>query len=168
MRQEIRLTPVELYFLGKQMNAKYIDYQYIAEMPGIQDRYTLWEQETLGGLEERGMLMEDFSGDVEIEENVKELLNAVFFGKTESTVQAEQTHRFHVHEGRVTHTVIEERNILLCEVDDADIARILTGLGSEVTVVCANVEKGMKDKTFPDLQKKEQVEDAVRFLKGEW
>ena len=44
---ECRLTPVELYFLGVLLNAEYIDYEYIAALPDIQNNYRVIEEQTL-------------------------------------------------------------------------------------------------------------------------
>lgn len=167
MQREVKLTPVELYFLGKRMGARYIDYQYIAAMPGIQDSYVSREQETIRTLEERGFLMEDFSGDVEIDDDIKETLAPIFFGRTESVVQAEQPHRFHVYDGKVAHTVMDAEYITINLVEDAGIAQILTGFEDDAVILCAKVEEGMQKETFTDLKNHKKVQKAIRFIKGE-
>ena len=88
MGKTIILAPQELYFLGTVLNARYIDYDYISHMPDIQKRYSVHEQETLALLTDKGYVDEDFSGNVFISDEVRELLEPVFFGEIEARLMA--------------------------------------------------------------------------------
>ena len=79
--EEYRITPVELYFLGVLLDAKYIDYQYISEMPDIQNNYQVTEQKTLEQLEKRNMIEQDFDGTVTVNEELSSLLAPVFLDR---------------------------------------------------------------------------------------
>ena len=52
---ECRITPLELYFLGVLMKAKYLDFQYFKALPNIENNYRVIEQNTLDRLEERNL-----------------------------------------------------------------------------------------------------------------
>lgn len=168
MRTKWEVTPVELFFLGVQMNAKYIDYQYIAMMPDVQKNYSFHEQKTLERLEEKGILEEDFSGIVEIEEEIKELLLPVFFGETESRIQTEQK-SFHVHlyQGEMTLAWIESGNICFRKIVESDLSKILTG---NLSVQSSKAGIGVREGTYTAYQIAESItqKKAMRIIKGEW
>lgn len=127
MKKEIILTPEELYFMGVLLQAKYIDYAYVAAMGDIQQRREIYESESREGLARKGVLIEDFSGNLEVDAEAKELLEPVFFGTLESSVdvvmqggeerKALPGRRFHFHEGRITTTAMGEDGICLEAVD---------------------------------------------------
>lgn len=117
MVNEIRVTPEELYFLGSMMNAKYIDYAYIAALDNISENYDLKEKEALTSAAKKGILEEDFSG-ITIKQEVAQLLKPVFFGESELVVDLYDENsgyaemvisRFHFLDANVT-KVIEENN----------------------------------------------------------
>ena len=84
MGKTITLSPQELYFLGTVLDARYIDYDYISHMPDIQKRYSVHEQETMSQLADKGYVDEDFSGNVTVNDEIRELLEPVFFGEIEA------------------------------------------------------------------------------------
>ena len=86
MEQGITITPEELYYLGEQMGALYMDYDYVASMEDIQMNSLLYESRVKTGLAAKGLLEEDFSGNIELSEWAKELLKPVFFATFESSV----------------------------------------------------------------------------------
>ena len=45
VENEITLSPEELYYLGSVLQAKYIDYAYVAAMDDIGQNYALFESE---------------------------------------------------------------------------------------------------------------------------
>lgn len=123
MKKEIILTPEELYYMGALLQAKYIDYAYVAAMGDIQLRREIYESESREGLAKKGILMEDFSGNLDVEPEAKKLMQPVFFGTLESSADVaaltqEDTpdmkgRRFHFYEGRITATEIREDEIHL-------------------------------------------------------
>ena len=46
MDNEIVLSAKELYYLGKLMQARYIDYSYIAAMDDVGKNYSVFESES--------------------------------------------------------------------------------------------------------------------------
>jgi len=128
MKKEIILTPEELYFMGTQLQAKYIDYAYVAAMGDIQHRRGMYESESIINLAQKGLLMEDFNGDVEIMPLAREILEPVFFGDLESCIdiasvvasgkKVMQKKRFHFHEGRITAVTMQEDGIHLETADE--------------------------------------------------
>lgn len=90
MIQEIIITAEEMYYLGGLMEAQYIDYAYIASMGDIQKEYAVYESTAKNGLSQKGILEEDFSGNINITGSVSELLRPVFFGSFESNLEVFQ------------------------------------------------------------------------------
>lgn len=86
MNNEILLTPEELYYLGAAVQAKYIDYAYVAAMDDIGQNYALFESDAKNSLVDAGILMEDFSGSVELDSNAEMLIRPIFFGEKETSV----------------------------------------------------------------------------------
>lgn len=86
MGEELVLSPEELFCLGSVMHAEYIDYAYIAAMEDIGSDHRLFAKETAGKLAARGVLQEDFSGDMELDPAVARLLRPLFFGDREMTL----------------------------------------------------------------------------------
>ena len=122
---DLIITAEELYFLGMLFQAKYIDYAYIAAMDDIQQNYALVQKETQAQLVSRGILTEDFSGNIEIEENIKSLLAPIFFGEKESS--ADICHlgeekwvdifKFHFHDDKITMVTGKDKKLVIKEVD---------------------------------------------------
>lgn len=86
MEPELIVSPEELFFLGKMVKAKYIDYAYISMMEDVGQARALAAQKAQRRLEEAGYMSESFSGDVEIKPEIRALLEPLFFGEFESTV----------------------------------------------------------------------------------
>ena len=74
MENAIKLTAEELYYLGGQMQAKYIDYDYISAMGDIQKNYRMYESNAVDGLAGKGLIEEDFSGEITVSVSIEELL----------------------------------------------------------------------------------------------
>ena len=99
-----------MYFTGKLLNAEYIDYIYIAAMKDIQQNKAICDQEIKASLSKKGVIVEDFSGDIEVESTVASLLKPVFFGEIETSLDAfelgqENTLsivRYHFLDGNIT------------------------------------------------------------------
>ena len=72
--------------------------------------------------------MEDFSGNMEVEPEIKKLLEPIFFGELESSVDVvyfvndgrrlAQGKRFHFYEGQLTTTVMSQKEIYIEAEDD--------------------------------------------------
>ena len=80
----LQIKPEELFFIGRQMNAQYIDYEYISMMKDIQEQFSLKEKEVMNHLVEKGLFMEDFSGNLTLDEETEKMLQALFFGEFET------------------------------------------------------------------------------------
>lgn len=87
MLEKVTLTLEELYFLGKQMNAKYMNYAYISAMPDISQRRGLYEVRCIDGLMGKGYLEEDFFGEIIIDQELKDFLHPVFFGEKQISME---------------------------------------------------------------------------------
>lgn len=166
MKSGVTISPIELFFLGNCMHAKYIDYAYIAAMPDIQKRYALHEQQALERLEEKGILEEDFSGNVEIDEDMELLFKPVFFGETESRIDNGRSYRIHIMDESMTMSILEDDQITFQETTEEELRKLLTG---NVTVQCSRVREGFCEETFTarQMKKSEHIEWAIKILKGD-
>lgn len=121
MTETLQISPEELFFLGKQMRAKYIDYDYVRLMRDIQQHYSLHEKEIMAGLADKQILLEDFSGMVELDRDLEEMLTPVFFGNFESEVKIYEPEKgaevewckFHFQEKKATQVWIKGNSLFL-------------------------------------------------------
>ncbi len=128
MKKEIKITPEELYYLGGLMQAKYIDYSYISAMEDIQKNYSLYESKAKTGLAKKGLLEEDFSGDMEIALIAKQLLSPVFLGEFESSIDvchleeenSKENIKYHFLDGKIVRVSNEERNWKVVSVSEEE------------------------------------------------
>lgn len=126
----LTITAEELYYLGVLLQAKYIDYAYIAAMDDIQHNYALFQKEAQAQLVSRGILMEDFSGNIEIEENIKSLLAPIFFGEKESSAdicylgdeKKVDIFKFHFLDDKITMVMGKDKKLIIKEVDMLNLA----------------------------------------------
>ena len=139
MGQDITISPEELYYLGTLLQAKYIDYAYVAAMDDVGQNYRLFEKESKASLISSGILDEDFCGNLIVREDVKALLTAVFFGEFESTISiceirkgnTVSVRRFHFLDSTITMVKAEDKKLVLRQISSAEIAQIIEGLLSD-------------------------------------
>lgn len=147
MDRKLTLTPEELYYLGSLLQAKYIDYAYVAAMDGMKGGYALFETETRAALVSSGILMEDFSGEITIDPAAAALLKPVFFGEFEACVdiceyaqvKKVRTYRFHVHDGIITMVTNVQGKLVLSEMDQLSVQDSISGILPE-TYRCKTAE----------------------------
>lgn len=137
MEKEVIISPEELYFLGSLMQAKYIDYSYVAAMGDIQQNYALFEKEAQAALVGAGLLMEDFSGNIELDADAATLLRPIFFGEVETsvdvcTIQEDRrgvdVYKLHFHDGRITLVTGEKNKLKLRSIDELGIDKLVNSL----------------------------------------
>lgn len=139
MQNEVVLTPEELYYLGKFLQAKYIDYAYVAAMNRGGRSFALFEQETKAALVSSGVLAEDFGGNIEIDDSVKSLLMPIFFGETETSLDICEigetreknkvtVYKFHFLDGIVTMVTNDNGKLAIKPVDLIGIHQIAENL----------------------------------------
>ena len=138
MKKEIILTPEELYYMGTVLRAKYIDYAYVAAMGDISQNRGLYESLCREGLAKKGILLEDFSGQTEVDRSARQLLEPVFFGEMEASLdvafitedgnRTARNRRFHFYEGRITSAVPGPEGIVLQEADDGQLQAWIAAL----------------------------------------
>lgn len=139
MIKELTLSPEELYYLGTILQAKYIDYAYVAAMEDIKQNYSLFELETKASLVSSGVLLEDFSGNVEVNSDVLSLIKPVFFGEVETSVDICQIDekskviisKYHFFEGAITLVTAQEKKLVLKMVDQITIKDMITRIVPE-------------------------------------
>ena len=170
MNQKTVLTPMQLFFCAKLMDAVYYDYAYLAAMPDVQKEYALHEQETMEELEDQGMIERDFDDNVEMAEDLRELLTPVFLGEKEGRldVDGKPSCRFHSKDGVITMTVLENGKITISGSSEGEIRALLKS-GQDITVHGADVKVGQTARSFTagELQDPAVLNAAVQLLKGE-
>lgn len=91
MINELVLSAEELFFLGKLMNGKHLNYQYVAAMEDIQRNQAEYEQRCRNHLCDKGILHENLWGDMEIDKDVVQFLKPVYEGDFEASVEVIHT-----------------------------------------------------------------------------
>lgn len=166
--RDLTITPMELYFLGRLLGARYIDYGYIAAMPDITKHPALREQETIELLEMEGLIETDFSGGAEVMPEVADFLHPVFFSGVESQLIIGDTIRlFHLEDGRTLQSTIDNGTVVFHEASEQDIYSLLSGQQG-VVVQVADVRTGYRNKEFgkDELLDAETCAQAVAMLEG--
>lgn len=137
MEKEVIISPEELYFLGSLMQAKYIDYSYVAAMGDIQQNYALFEKEAQASLVNAGLLMEDFSGNIELDADAAALLRPIFFGEVETSVdvctiredrRGVDVYKLHFHDGRITLVTGAKKKLKLSFIDELGVDQLVNSL----------------------------------------
>ena len=137
--KELLLSPRELYCLGGVLNAKYIDYAYIAALDDIGQDFKLFQKEALSSLSSKGILIEDFGGDMEMNEEYLPLLEPIFFGKIETTLDIciineiihVDVYKFHFYLDRITMVAGKDENLYIKQIGKDDIFNIVNSLTDE-------------------------------------
>lgn len=136
MKEEISVTPEELYFLGKLLKAKYIDYDYIKAMSDIGQISAVAKQKAYEELEKKHYIEEDFSGEITIDDDVKAILDPLFFGSFESSInvavigeKAEvYTYRLHKNGDRISLAVFTDCGIIVRVSNDTQLRSLIVSL----------------------------------------
>ena len=174
------LTPRELYCLGGLLDAKYIDYAYIAALDDIGQDFELFKKETLAALVSKGIVTEDFSGNMELDENCEQLLMPIFFGNIETSLNiciiAEELkvdiYNYHFHNGSVTMVKNQNNELFVANVDSDSILSTIKALLSESYCVesdqqIAGFDKSKVTRFFSaksiDIGKKSQVKTFIEY-----
>lgn len=148
--EELVLTAEELYFLGKLMGGHYIDYAYIAAMGDIQKQKALHDQNCRMHLVSVGAVEEDFWENLTVSEEVKEILEPVFFGEVESEAamisylpdSENYDMRFHWLHNECCMVTIKERKIIVRKITEKELAGIVLQLMPE----------GYNDREVPETE----------------
>ena len=164
--KDLHLTPVELFFLARVMNARYVEYAYISAMPDIQIGFGKHERDTLETLEERGLIEEDFSGNTEVDEEAADLLHPVFFGERETHLDNGSAYYFHIEGSKITMAEKREGEYVFSRTDEVGIRSLLSDHDAQITFGDI-VRNGRKDDYTAEQLKDEAVlAQAVSLLMG--
>ena len=115
---EKKVTADQLYFAGKLIHGKAIDYDYIAAMEDISHAGEICRKQALKALAAAGFLEEDFDGSITVTKLGIDFLEPVFNGQIELTADlqtaGEKTvYRIHGMEGRYTFSKELDRGVYL-------------------------------------------------------
>ncbi len=95
--KELLLSPEEIFFIGKEVKGKYLDYDYIAAMRDIGKQGKIRREEIMAGLEKKGYAQEDFLGNLEIDPICLELLLPLYQGAYEAELIVKEAERQVLH-----------------------------------------------------------------------
>lgn len=174
------LTPRELYCLGGILNARYIDYAYIAALDDAGQDFALFKKETLASLVSKEILTEDFSGNLELDESYVQLLTPVFFGNVETslnicTIGEElrvDINNYHFHNGAVTLVKNQDNELYVSKVDSEFILSTVKSLlpenyFAESNQAIADFDKSKVTRFFSaksiDVGKMSQVKTFIEY-----
>ncbi|MGN0165883.1 MAG: hypothetical protein ACI39R_06840 [Lachnospiraceae bacterium] len=135
MAKVIVLTPDELYYMGKVMHAKYIDYAYISAIKSIEVPYEIYMKEIRYSLIDKEII-DKYSGDDTPDKDVAALLNPIFFGTFEASLDIYvtkdegkiQVYKFHALDGAITMVTPKEDSLLIQAVDIPFIEALIKGV----------------------------------------
>ncbi len=136
---KVIVSPGELYVVGRILNAKYIDYAYVAAVQDIGASFELFEKETTDKLVLMGILEGDFSGSVTPKAETVGLFTPVFFGTVETTLDIctikeptkIDTYKFHFFDDQITKVTGASEGLLEMEsIGSADLAKVVDDLSS--------------------------------------
>jgi len=136
MRKEVIITPNELYYLGTLLRAEYIDYDYIAVMDDIEHDYDGFKSGCQASLSAKGILVESFTGDSNVAEDISALLNPIFFGKKEGSINDMSKEngtnvdvtKFHYLGDAITMVREKDRNLVVSEISLEDLKKYVSDL----------------------------------------
>jgi hypothetical protein len=161
MENMIKMTAEELYYLGSQMQAKYIDYDYISAMNDIQKNYRLYESDAVNDLMKKGLIEEDFSGNITVSFQMEELLIPIFFGNFEAEIdvcdvrkESRKIIKLHTEKEKITMVEVNENDLILKNMHKNDVLRY----GEEVF-------QFMEDQTG-DIEFEEQKVSEIYIMKN--
>lgn len=164
-----KLTPMELFFCAKLMDAKYLDYDYFRRIPDIQKQYLLNETTTLEQLDEKGIIELDFDGNATINPEYEDLLQPVFFSEKESRLDVNEkpSRRFHISKNKIIMSLIDEDQITFCRITDEKLLSFFNE--KKIEIYFSDVRQRKKTGVFTadDLKIKSRRELALKLLKGE-
>ena len=162
MENAIKLTAEELYYLGGQMQAKYIDYDYISAMGDIQKNYRMYESNAVDGLAGKGLIEEDFSGEITVSVSIEELLSPVFFGDFEAEIDicgvqedSRKIVKLHTDQDKTTLVELDENQLVLKKMQ-----------GNDVVESGKDIFGFLKDETDENIEFDEQKVSEIYILKN--
>ena len=162
MENAIKLTAEELYYLGGLMQAKYIDYDYISAMGDIQKNYRMYESNAVDGLAGKGLIEEDFSGEITVSVSIEELLSPVFFGDFEAEIDicgvqedSRKIVKLHTDQDKTTLVELDENQLVLKKMQ-----------GNDVVEYGKDIFGFLKDETDENIEFDEQKVSEIYILKN--
>ena len=162
MENAIKLTAEELYYLGGQMQAKYIDYDYISAMGDIQKNYRMYESNAVDGLAGKGLIEEDFSGEITVSVSIEELLSPVFFCDFEAEIDicgvqedSRKIVKLHTDQDKTTLVELDENQLVLKKMQ-----------GNDVVEYGKDIFGFLKDEMDENIEFDEQKVSEIYILKN--
>ena len=128
-----QLTARQLYYLGKLLDAKYIEYTYVSAVEQILDSFETYENEIRDELIAKGYLSEDFSGEITLNDDLKQVVSPLFFSAKEASIDVcqlgededLQSYRIHVMDDKITLVENEEDHLKLENAGREDVEKII-------------------------------------------
>lgn len=131
--KELILTPEEIYFIGKTVGGKYLDYDYILAMEDIGKQKGIKRQEIISGLETKGYAQEDFFGELELDGQCLDLIRPLYQGEYEAELilrekEGSLHYKFHHWRGRILAVNCQAGEYRLWVIEKAELVSLLKHL----------------------------------------
>lgn len=136
MTKELQLTAEELYYAGKLYEGKYLNYAYIAAMSDIGNNKRSFRNRCREALCEKGVIEENLLGDVSFNEEIKDFLSPIYFGKFTASVEIYhmgkeknvQTIYFHCYKGNYLMVYAGNNVFEIKKVEEKDLKSLIFAL----------------------------------------
>ena len=149
METKLVLTPMQLFYLGSLLDASYIDYSYVSAIESFQESYNLVENEIKNELILNGVISEDFSGDLIVEDNYSELLRPIFHGNKEIEIDEYlfsnnsiiNCYKYHFCDNKITCICFKDDCFEATSVTTETIERLINDISSKYKKIDAGSEQ---------------------------
>lgn len=139
MIKELQLTPEELFYLGKLYDGEYLNYSYLQAMEDIGNNKRSFKNRCKEKLLEKGAIQENLLGDIVFNEEIKEFLTPVYFGKFAAVIELyemaeKQTRKIlnlHFHQGKYLMVYQNKEGFHVNEVTEGDLQQLIMALMPE-------------------------------------
>lgn len=133
MIRELQLTPEELFYLGKIYEGEYLNYSYLQAMKDIGNSKRSFKSGCKTTLLEKGAIEENLLGDISFNEEIKELLTPIYFGKFAAVIevyeagetQTRKVINLHFHNGNYVMVYQKERVFQVHSVTEAELQQFV-------------------------------------------
>lgn len=136
MKDEVRLTPGQLFYIGKVIDAKHMDFAYYAAMENPGEDFRLFETKLRDEVINAGIVSEDFRGNIKIDDEVKSLILPVFESDIESTidvcykddVEAPIMYKFHFANDFILKVTVDGDYFVFTQSNETEVCELLSDL----------------------------------------
>ncbi|MCR5275786.1 MAG: hypothetical protein K6E26_10575 [Clostridiales bacterium] len=136
MEKPFLLSARQLYYLGAVLKAQYIDFAYVTAVGSILENFSSYEAGIRDELIGEGYMTEDFSGNIEVSDELQIMLRPLFFSGVEATLEivgvgefeALQMYRYHIGDNKIIQVTNIDTQLELKEVGPEDVKAVVESI----------------------------------------